>query len=272
MWQRRMTALAGVIAAVVTACGGVPAEVRAGDGAATADAPVARSALPAFSGRLVVYDPAQLDGPVLAWRLNYDGERNWTMIQTKRVVPDAEATGFPVPYYTITMDGDHYVQIHHDLTDISGVPPDVRARYEPTFMQLPPREQYALLVEGIRRGWVKVVDRVVGEASGSAPVPPTPLFEIVTPYPWQFGGTPGLARTVEDRPDGSRVVTLTGLLTCAEARVSASLCGEGDAPMRVRRSVVRRVEVRPDGIPVRFTERFDGVLTKQIALDDVVVK
>jgi hypothetical protein len=178
-------------------------------------------------------------------------------------------TGLPIPYRTIEMDGDHYVETLHDLTDLSGVPRDIYEQYEPTFMRLPVEEQHALLLEGIRRGYVKLISRTEGEAWGTLPVPPSPLFELLTPYPPNFGGSPALDRSERTRPDGTRVVTLTGRLTCLAARLwGSTVCG-GDEGRQA--AVVRVYELRPDGIPVRFTETFGGTPTKVVTLEDLAL-
>jgi hypothetical protein len=269
MRLRRVAALMGAVALVMGACGRGTSEVRTAAGSPAAqDSKGAATGLPAFTGRLVVYDPNDVDGTVRTWELVYVDQEHWRMTESRKVVEDAEAVGMPVPYSTVTMEGDHYLEVQHDLADISGVPPDVRAQYEPTFMQLPLRDQYALLVEGMRRGWVKLISHVEGEATGSPPIPPTPLFELVTPYPPTWGGTPVLARSETVRDDGTRVVTLRGRLTCQEVRLSPALCGGSTTR---RDTVVRTYDVRPDGIPVRFSETFGGRTTRVITLDDVVL-
>lgn len=222
-----------------------------------------RVLLPSFGATVVVGEGTQGEAPS-RWQLRYVDERHWTLTEVREVLP----TGLRPSYLTREMDGDRYSETLHGIVDFSGVPRDVYDQYAPTFMQLPVEKQHELTLEGMWRGWVKLVSRTESEAVGTDPVPPTPLFEIVTPYPWNFGGTPSLTRSETTRPDGSRVVTLTGRLTCLEARVRPDLCGGSET---VGKSVVRTYELRPDGIPVRFSESFGGTTTKVITLDDIVV-
>lgn len=270
--MRTLTArIAGVLvmALLVGACSRVaPVGIRATAGEDQGETNAQeRVLLPSFEATVVVSEGRQEEASS-RWQLRYIDEHHWTLTEAREILP----TGLRPSYFVKEMNGDHYVETLHGIVDFSGVPRDVYDQYAPTFVQLPVEKQHELTLEGLRRGWVKLVSRTESEATGTAPVPPTPLFEIVTPYPWNFGGTPSLTRNETTRADGSRVVTLTGRLTCLEARVEPDLCGGSLSDFEtLRKPVVRTYELRADGIPVRFVETFGGTVTKVISLDDIVL-